>query len=108
MRDGSFSSRPYFRSSTAELAGLVATSPARDVLLTVADELVHRDRPAAVMLRQRVAVMLDGSRVAIPCVAPIAEVVPMAKPRVSIRAEMAPIAPVVSPTANVSTPLVVT
>ena len=102
MRDGSFSSRPYFRSSTAELAGLVATSPAREVLLTVADELVHRDRPAAVMLRQRVAVMLDGSRSAIPCAAPVAEVVAVAKPRVSIRAEVAPVAPIPAETARIA------
>jgi hypothetical protein len=60
MRDTTTISRPYFRESTDALATLVATRPARDVLLNVAAELVHRERPAARRLAAEVAALLGG------------------------------------------------
>jgi hypothetical protein len=60
MRDTTTISRPYFREGTDALASLVATRPARDVLLNVAAELVHRERPAARRLAAEVAALLSG------------------------------------------------
>jgi hypothetical protein len=60
MRDTTTIPRPYFREGTDALASLVATRPARDVLLNVAAELVHRERPAARRLAAEVAALLGG------------------------------------------------
>jgi hypothetical protein len=60
MRDTTIIPRPYFREGTDALASLVATRPARDVLLNVAAELVHRERPAARRLAAEVAALLGG------------------------------------------------
>ncbi len=81
--DNANPARAYFRESTAALAALVETRPAADVLRAVHAELVHRDRRAAVALRDQVAALLS------------AEVVPVAKPRISVTAVLRPV--VVSP-----------
>jgi hypothetical protein len=60
MRDTTTITRPYFREGTDALASLVATRPARDVLLNVAAELQHRERPAARRLAATVAELLGG------------------------------------------------
>jgi hypothetical protein len=61
MRDTTTIIRPYFRESTDALASLVATRPARDVLLNIAAELTHRERPAARRLASEVAALLGGA-----------------------------------------------
>jgi hypothetical protein len=96
MRDTTTIPRPYFREGTDALASLVATRPARDVLLNVAAELVHRERPAARRLAAEVAALLSG----VACIAPIAAPVAPAphwnpdhgviKPRVAVAADVAP------------------
>jgi hypothetical protein len=72
MRDTTTISRPYFREGTDALASLVATRPARDVLLNVAAELVHRERPAARRLAAEVAALLSGVASIAPVAAPVA------------------------------------
>jgi hypothetical protein len=68
MRDTTNIPRPYFREGTDALASLVATRPARDVLLNVAAELVHRERPAARRLAAEVTALLGG----VASIAPVA------------------------------------
>ena len=68
MRDTTTIPRPYFRESTDALASLVATRPARDVLLSVAAELTYRERPAARRLASEVAALLGG----VASIAPVA------------------------------------
>jgi len=81
--DNANPARAYFRESTAALAALVETRPTADVLRAVHAELVHRDRRAAVALRDQVAALLSAG------------VVPVAKPRISVTAVLRPV--VVSP-----------
>jgi hypothetical protein len=59
--DNPSAARPYMREGTAALAALVATRPARDVLVNIAAEIVHRDRPAARRLADEVAALLGAS-----------------------------------------------
>lgn len=79
MRDTTIIIRPYFRETTEALASLVATRPARDVLLNVAAELQHRDRPAARRLAAEVAALLSGVAAVPVVVAPVL-VQPVAAP----------------------------
>lgn len=89
MRDTTSITRPYFRESTDALASLAATRPARDVLLNIAAELTHRERPAARRLASEVAALLGG----VASIAPVAPVVvaPMPAPVVAPVMEAAPI-----------------
>jgi hypothetical protein len=76
MRDTTTIIRPYFREGTEALASLVATRPARDVLLNVAAELSHRERPAARRLAATVAELLGGVSAIGQVSAPVAMPVP--------------------------------
>jgi hypothetical protein len=83
MRDTTTIARPYFRESTDALSALVATRPARDVLLSVAAELSHRERPAARRLAATVAELLGGVSAIGQASEPVA-IAPVAAPMVTV------------------------